>query len=71
MQVTFKLRSGVLWHDGQPFTSADVAFSVMEVWKKYSSRGRSAFPNVQSVDTPDPLTAVWNLSRPSLICSAP
>jgi peptide/nickel transport system substrate-binding protein len=65
LQVTFKLRSGVLWHDGQPFTSADVAFSVMEVWKKYSSRGRSAFPNVQSVDTPDPLTAVWNLSRPT------
>ncbi len=37
----------------------------MQVWKKYSSRGRSAFPNVQSVDTPDPLTAVWNLSRPT------
>ena len=65
LQVTFKLRPGVLWHDGQPFTSADVAFSVMQVWKKYSSRGRSAFPNVQSVDTPDPLTAVWNLSRPT------
>ncbi|MDR9754407.1 ABC transporter substrate-binding protein [Pseudomonas sp. SZMC_28357] len=65
LQVTFKLRPGVLWHDGQPFTSADVAFSVMEIWKKYSSRGRSAFPNVQSVDTPDPLTAVWNLSRPT------
>ncbi|MBD9438374.1 ABC transporter substrate-binding protein [Pseudomonas sp. PDM04] len=65
LQVTFKLRPGVLWHDGRPFTSADVAFSVMEVWKKYSSRGRSAFPNVQSVETPDPLTAVWNLSRPT------
>lgn len=65
LQVTFKLRPGVLWHDGQPFTSADVAFSVMHVWKQFSSRGRSAFPNVQSVDTPDPLTAVWNLSRPT------
>lgn len=65
LQVTFKLRPGVLWHDGQPFTSADVAFSVMQVWKQYSSRGRSAFPNVHSVDTPDALTAVWNLSRPT------
>lgn len=65
LQMTFKLRPGVLWHDGKPFTSQDVAFSVMEVWKKYSSRGRSAFPNVESVDTPDPLTAVWNLSRPT------
>lgn len=65
LQVTFKLRPGVLWHDGKPFTSADVAFSVLEVWKKYSSRGRAAFPNVVSVDTPDALTAVWNLSKPT------
>ena len=65
LQVTFKLRPGVRWHDGTPFTSKDVAFSVMQVWKKYSSRGRAAFPNVQSVDTPDPLTAVWNLSQPT------
>lgn len=65
LQVTFHLRPNVTWHDGQPFTAEDVAFSVMEVWKKYSSRGRSAFPNVTSVDTPDPLTAVWHLSRPT------
>ena len=65
LTVTFKLRPGVRWHDGKPFTSADVAFSVMQVWKKYSSRGRAAFPNVLSVDTPDPLTAVWNLSKPT------
>ena len=30
--ATFKLRSGVTWHDGKPFSSADVAFSAMEVW---------------------------------------
>ena len=30
---TFKLREGVTWHDGKPFTSADVAFSALSVWK--------------------------------------
>ncbi|NDB77961.1 MAG: hypothetical protein EB141_20330, partial [Verrucomicrobia bacterium] len=31
-EVRFDLRQGVTWHDGKPFTSADVAFSAMEVW---------------------------------------
>ena len=25
---TFKLKQGVTWHDGKPFTSADVVFSI-------------------------------------------
>ena len=25
---SFKLRKGVTWHDGKPFTSADVVFSI-------------------------------------------
>ena len=28
MDVTWKLRPNVTWHDGQPFTSADVKFTV-------------------------------------------
>jgi peptide/nickel transport system substrate-binding protein len=65
LATTFKLRPGVTWHDGKPFTSADVAFSVLEVWKKFHSRGRSTFANVTAVDTPDPLTATLRLSRPA------
>jgi peptide/nickel transport system substrate-binding protein len=30
LTVTFKLREGVTWHDGKPFTSADVAFSALQ-----------------------------------------
>jgi peptide/nickel transport system substrate-binding protein len=63
--LAFRLRPGVSWHDGKPFTSADVAFSVLEVWRKYHSRGRSTFANVVAVDTPDPLTAILRLSKPA------
>lgn len=65
LAITFQLRPNVAWHDGHPFTSADVAFSVMEAWKKYNARGRSTFLNVDRVDTPSPLVAVLCLSRPS------
>jgi peptide/nickel transport system substrate-binding protein len=65
LSITFTLQPGVKWHDGQPFTSDDVAFSVLEVWKKYHSRGRSTFANVVSAETPDPLTVVWKLSQPA------
>ncbi len=62
---TFKLRPSVTWHDGKPFTSEDVAYSVLEIWKKFHSRGRATFANVTAVDTPDPLTAIWRLSKPA------
>jgi peptide/nickel transport system substrate-binding protein len=65
LRITFHLRPNVRWHDGQPFTSEDVAFSVLEVWKKYHSRGRSTFANVISVETPDALTAVLVLTNPA------
>jgi peptide/nickel transport system substrate-binding protein len=65
LRITFHLRPNVRWHDGQPFTSEDVAFSVLEVWKKYHSRGRSTFANVISVETPDALTAVLVLTKPA------
>jgi len=62
--ITFKLRAGVKWHDGKPFTSADVRYSIMEVLKKMHPRGNQTFRFVQAVETPDPLTAVLKLERP-------
>ncbi len=40
LSVTFKLREGVTWHDGQPLASADVAFSALNVWKPLQNLGR-------------------------------
>ena len=65
LTMRFTLRDGVTWHDGKPFTSADVAWSLMNVWKTLHGRGRATYANVVGVDTPDTLTVVLRLSKPS------
>ena len=61
---TFKLRPGVKWHDGAPFTSADVKFSVEKIDRPLHSRGKVYFGNVAVIETPDPLTVVFKLTEP-------
>ncbi len=65
--VTFHLRQGVRWHDGQPFTAADVAFSALQVWKPLQNLGRMVFANLEAVDTPDAHTAIFRFSKPTPI----
>ena len=65
LTYTFKLRPNVKWHDGQPFTSADVSYTILEVLKKVHPRGRTALAKITSVETPDPLTAIIKLSKPA------
>jgi peptide/nickel transport system substrate-binding protein len=62
--ITFKLRKGVTWHDGKPFTSADVAFTAMEMWKKYLNYGSTLQLFLTAVDTPDAHTAIFRYDRP-------
>ena len=61
---TFKLRSGVTLHDGTPFTSEDVKFSTDVFLRETHSRMRTYMERVESIDTPDPLTVVFNLKEP-------
>lgn len=63
--ITFKLREGVKWHDGRPFTSADVQYTFMEVLKKLHPRGINTFHDLQTVDTPDDHTVVFKLAHPA------
>jgi peptide/nickel transport system substrate-binding protein len=62
--ITFKLRRGVTWHDGRPFTSADVQFTAMEMWKKILNYGTTLNLFLTAVDTPDPHTAIFRYERP-------
>ena len=63
-RYTFHLRQGVRWQDGQPFTSADVAFS-LQLLRRYHPRANATFSNVTQVLTPDPNTVTLILSRPT------
>jgi peptide/nickel transport system substrate-binding protein len=59
MDVTWRLRPGVRWHDGVPFTSADVKFTVDVInGPDYNPESTDGFDRIVSVDTPDSLTAV-------------
>ncbi len=64
LSITLKLREGVNWHDGKPFTCDDVAFTAMEMWKELLNYSSALQANLEGVDCPDPYTAVFNYSKP-------
>lgn len=65
LTITFNLRQGVRWHDGTPFTSRDVEYSVMRGFGQNNGLVRSVFAPVTAVETPDEHTAILRLSMPS------
>lgn len=65
LSIKLILRQGVRWHDGKPFTSQDVAFTVMKVWKTLHPRNRVTMAGITAVETPDEHTAILRLSGPA------
>lgn len=62
---TFTLRDNVVWHDGKPFSSADVKFTFDQIAdQKNNSVERSNFADVTSVEAPTPNTVVFKLKSP-------
>ncbi len=60
---TFKLRDGVTWQSGEPFTAADVA-ATMDRLVEGGNSGLGGLISKGSVTAPDPLTAVIKLDKP-------
>jgi peptide/nickel transport system substrate-binding protein len=63
---TFKIRKGVKFHNGDPCTSADVAFSVVRFSGKDSTNPWSPYlrRNFAGVETPDDYTFVYKTNKP-------
>jgi ABC-type transport system substrate-binding protein len=55
MKYTFHLYENITWHDGSPFTSEDVQYSVMTIhpWGTYTADNVAS---IYRVDTPDDFT---------------
>jgi len=64
LSITYDLRDGVKWHDGQPFTSADVKFTFDLIHDQNLSEYGQWLTDMTSVDTPDASTVVVNFSKP-------
>ena len=64
-EVVFRLRDGVRWHDGAPFTSRDVAFTYDAIMDdRVASPRKPDYELVFSLETPDPLSVRVVYRRP-------
>src|SRR5580692_5708128 len=63
LTYTFKIRSGVKWSDGQPFSAEDVVFTLMN-FGKYNTYLTKLMPLIAEADAPDAATFVLKLKQP-------
>ena len=64
---TFHLRDGVKWHDGEPFTAADVKFTIEAIMDpENGSENAPNFEDVEEITVPDDKTVVFRLSAPNV-----
>ena len=69
LQLTFKLREGVKWHDGKPFTAKDVKCTWDMLMEKSTAKFRKNprkawYENVTEVTTSGDFEASFKLQRP-------
>jgi peptide/nickel transport system substrate-binding protein len=62
--ITYRLRSGVTWHDGKPFTAEDVKFT-WDITRQHNlGQAAQYLPDLSSVDIVNPTTVVAHFRKP-------
>jgi peptide/nickel transport system substrate-binding protein len=61
---TFALRPGVTWHDGRPFTSADVRWTFEQRPDRRTNPAATALGRIERIETPGEHTVVLRLREP-------
>src|SRR5256884_6105313 len=70
-QWTFKLRQGVKFHNGDPFTSADAKFSLERTYDPNAkTMVATVFTTIEKIDAPDPHTVVIHTKKPDPLLAA-
>ncbi len=65
--LTMHLRQGVTFHDGSDFTAEDVVDTFERILDENTGAAtRANFLSIESMDTPDDYTVVFNLSQPDV-----
>ncbi|MDP9330275.1 MAG: ABC transporter substrate-binding protein [Actinomycetota bacterium] len=72
MKWTCHIRSGVMWSDGQPLTSADIAFTYHFILTTdYYEVFTSYLPYNPTFETPDATTLIWKSEKPTFAPTIP
>lgn len=66
MSVTWTLKQGITWHDGEPFTSADVVFTYDWIASEgNTTTTQGSYVTISSVEAPDDYTVVVHFTEPN------
>ncbi|MBI1736347.1 MAG: twin-arginine translocation signal domain-containing protein [Candidatus Rokubacteria bacterium] len=67
----FKIRQGVKWHNGDPFTAADAKWSIERTYNPANKlRVSTVFTTIDRIEAPDPATLIIHTKKPDPLLPA-